>query len=93
LAGAGQNRSISLEIFPAVTWQTLMAVISVGMSPKCKPETCSSSTTTSAAVMRLAMVRFRPGLPANSFPYCSRITSLPATIGVPSKSTTEASSA
>jgi hypothetical protein len=43
--------------------------------------------------MRLAMVRFRPGLPANSFPYCSRITSLPATIGVPSKSTTEASSA
>jgi hypothetical protein len=34
LAGAGQNRSISLEIFPAVTWQTLMAVISVGMSPE-----------------------------------------------------------
>ena len=50
-----------------------MAVISVGMSPKCKRETCSSSTTKSPAVMRLAMVRFRPGLSANSFPYCSRI--------------------
>jgi hypothetical protein len=66
LVGAGHMSSISLEILPLVTRYTVRAVISVGMSPKWKPESCSSSTTKSPAVMRLATVTPRSGLSANS---------------------------